>query len=321
MRENIIPNAKKVKGRFLCDAGRAAVCSLYIERCWEIYQAVCRPSAPRHTDRTMTMRHLVWMMEDLGLYDDQLTVGKVLEILSAESPDPGTTACFNLDLEITFLEFFEALLGCAEVKRSSWVEKSKTLQRSSAEEKILKESEDSAENLKAEAEAGLPSARTEGHEGQAAQDSLTGSMSETERGVPHPPTASTPHPPTPHTDPAGHSRGGADSEMDQWVDAVHRFFSGTLFPAYERRALLHREAQEEGLRRAAADRIALAKAQRAARLRELCEEEEERREEEDEEEEDPHPSRSLAFPIPAASSTCVTNPTPPHSASGTGSRR
>ncbi|KAG9333651.1 hypothetical protein JZ751_010720 [Albula glossodonta] len=200
-------------------------------------------------------------LQDLGLYDDQLTVGKVLEILCAESPDPRAMACFNLDLEITFLEFFEALLGCAEVKWSSWVE-----------------------------------VRSEGPAER--EGALTG-------------------------------RGGADSEMDQWVDAVHCFFSGTLFPAYERRALLHREAGAERLRRAAADRIALAKAQRAARLRELCKEEEERREEEDEEEveradapeEDPHPSQSLAFPIPAASSTCITNPTPPHSASGTRSRR
>ncbi|XP_016425076.1 radial spoke head 10 homolog B-like [Sinocyclocheilus rhinocerous] len=56
------------------------------------------------------------MLKDLYLYDSELTVSKVLEILSVDSPAIYDGTYSNLDLEMSFLEFFEALLGCAEVK-------------------------------------------------------------------------------------------------------------------------------------------------------------------------------------------------------------
>ncbi|XP_051770254.1 radial spoke head 10 homolog B isoform X4 [Ctenopharyngodon idella] len=115
MRQNIIPNAKNVKGSLFCHPVHAAVACHYSDRCWEIYQALCKANSIQ-PDQILTARLFVWLLKDLCLYDSELTVSKVLEILSVNSPAIHDGIYSNLDLEISFLEFFEALLGCAEVK-------------------------------------------------------------------------------------------------------------------------------------------------------------------------------------------------------------
>ncbi|KAM9425881.1 radial spoke head 10 homolog B [Pholidichthys leucotaenia] len=65
--------------------------------------------------RLMTDDILPNAKTDLCLLDHKLNTLTFLKILTAESHDPNKpSSC--LDLEITFLEFFEVLLGCAEVK-------------------------------------------------------------------------------------------------------------------------------------------------------------------------------------------------------------
>ncbi|XP_071250275.1 radial spoke head 10 homolog B isoform X4 [Salvelinus alpinus] len=115
MRENIIPNAKNVKGLLFPNPMHAVIAGNYIGRCWEIYKAFCRANTTPLADQTMTVRHFIWMFKDLSLFDAELTTGKLLEILSVENPAAYDRYYCNLDLEMTFLEFFEALLGCAEV--------------------------------------------------------------------------------------------------------------------------------------------------------------------------------------------------------------
>ncbi|XP_045580233.1 radial spoke head 10 homolog B isoform X4 [Salmo salar] len=115
MRENIIPNAMNVKGLLFPKPMHAVIAVNYIERCWEIYKAFCRANPTPLADQTMTVRHFIWMFKDLSLFDAELTTGKLLEILSVENPAAYDRYYCNLDLEMTFLEFFEALLGCAEV--------------------------------------------------------------------------------------------------------------------------------------------------------------------------------------------------------------
>ncbi|XDV44656.1 hypothetical protein PO909_012905 [Leuciscus waleckii] len=115
MTQNIIPNAKNVKGSLFCHPVHASVACHYSDRCWGIYQALCKANSVQ-PDQTLTARQFVWLLKDLSLYDSELTVSKVLEILSVDSPAIHDGIYSNLDLEISFLEFFEALLGCAEVK-------------------------------------------------------------------------------------------------------------------------------------------------------------------------------------------------------------
>ncbi|XP_036385455.1 radial spoke head 10 homolog B [Megalops cyprinoides] len=362
MRENIIPNARNVKGFFFSNPDHTVIAVNYTDKCWEIYQTLCVQSSSTPNDQIMDMRHFIWMLKDLGLYDNELTTGKVLEILSAENPAVYSGSHSNLNLEMTFLEFFEALLGCAEVKGSHLAAtlsestpvmnrlaesveaspgqdlgdspilltqqpsllmgKSKEmLQTSTSDEKGLTLN---AKSAVADVTAGCapqlvdsPSAEMEGHDGGTQGDTMVRSVPAVDGPAPSPLHS-------PSTDPAE----GPESELDLWIRATHLFFSRAFFPAYEHSLLLRKEVQEERLRRAAQDRIALAKARRAARLRELAEaEEEERRREEEEEEEaeradgldeNPHP-QSPALLTPVASATCV-NPKQ-SSASGPKKRR
>ncbi|KAF7204739.1 radial spoke head 10 homolog B isoform X2 [Nothobranchius furzeri] len=109
--DDILPNATKVKG-FLFRQPEFAVEALkYTERCWEVFETFCGVYMPHRDDRTMTFRHLMLMFKHLRLLDDQLTSTRLVKIITAERVDP---PCVGL--EITFLEFFEVLIGCAEVK-------------------------------------------------------------------------------------------------------------------------------------------------------------------------------------------------------------
>uniref|UniRef100_A0A668ALE6 Radial spoke head 10 homolog B n=1 Tax=Myripristis murdjan TaxID=586833 RepID=A0A668ALE6_9TELE len=134
MEDNILPNAKNVKGFLFIHPLRVVVAQNYLERCWEIYQAYCVVKPPPLADQTMTYRRLVWMFKDFGLLDTKLTPVKLLEIITAENINPSNPSYCNLDLEITFLEFFEVLLGCAEVKCQQVVESSQEDRRQSSPE-------------------------------------------------------------------------------------------------------------------------------------------------------------------------------------------
>ncbi|XP_077481727.1 radial spoke head 10 homolog B isoform X2 [Stigmatopora argus] len=106
--EDIFPNAKNVKERTI-------VAVDFLTKCWKLYQTYSKVNKPPRDDRTMTNRHILWIFQDLNLYDTDLTISRVIEIISAETLDPSNvSAC--MEIEIVFLEFYEVLLGCGEVK-------------------------------------------------------------------------------------------------------------------------------------------------------------------------------------------------------------
>ncbi|XP_074520019.1 radial spoke head 10 homolog B isoform X2 [Halichoeres trimaculatus] len=115
MTDNILPNAKNVKGFLFRHPDCAVVAMSYSKRCWEIYQEYCKVFRTTQDEPTLTCRHLLWIFKDLHLLDTNLTVQKLLQLITSETRDPENySSC--LDLEITLLEFFEVLLGAAEVK-------------------------------------------------------------------------------------------------------------------------------------------------------------------------------------------------------------
>ncbi|XP_056662500.1 radial spoke head 10 homolog B2 isoform X2 [Monodelphis domestica] len=87
MTDNITPNACQIKGNFFCDPQRTVYAMNYIDKCWEIYLVYCRPNPNPPQELTMKTRHFLWM------------------------------------LKLVFLEFFEALLGCALYCDTSQIEK------------------------------------------------------------------------------------------------------------------------------------------------------------------------------------------------------
>ncbi|CAG5909402.1 unnamed protein product [Menidia menidia] len=112
--DSILPNAKTVKDFLFKHPDFSVEAMKYTTRCWEVYETFCKASAACR-DKTMTCRHLLWMFKDLHLLDHMLTTARLLEIITAESGDHSNLSS-HLELELTFLEFFEVLVGCSEVK-------------------------------------------------------------------------------------------------------------------------------------------------------------------------------------------------------------
>ncbi|XP_026560387.1 radial spoke head 10 homolog B2 [Pseudonaja textilis] len=113
MVKNICPHACRIKGILFSDRQQAVYALSYIDKCWEVFQAFCRPSTLPPYEPTMKMRHFIWMLEDLRLISKQLTATKVVGILAKDNPFVSEAEILNLEHELVFLEFFEALVDCA----------------------------------------------------------------------------------------------------------------------------------------------------------------------------------------------------------------
>ncbi|XP_041746939.2 radial spoke head 10 homolog B isoform X4 [Coregonus clupeaformis] len=347
MMENIIPNAMNVKGLLFPNPLHAVISVNYIERCWEIYKAFCRVNPTPLADQTMTVRHFIWMLKDLGLFDAELTTGKLLEILSAENPAAYDRYHCNLDLEMTFLEFFEALLGCAEVSDQSDGQTSSDSQVEScplADTRRVSPGErtrDSPLQRSSQRHSPLTGPTVKSSNPNISPD--VGSVKSLEMGKSKEILQlSTPEEMEPRQSPnaagnltsqtgepveedrrgaevAGKTSCPAETDLDGWIQRTHHFFTQRFFPAYEYSLELRREVQEERLRQTALARIALAKAKEDARLREQWEAEEERRREEEEDEEaervegpedDLNPSPVAQTPVASTTSVAITKQPP-----------
>nr|XP_023686995.1 radial spoke head 10 homolog B-like isoform X1 [Paramormyrops kingsleyae] len=298
MEDNILPNATNVKGILFSYPLHAVVASHYLMRCWEIYQYFCKQYSRAPRNLTLTKRHFIWILKDLNVYDDKLTTGKVLEILFTESLPLEDVSHRNLDLEMTFLEFFEGLLGCAEVKHPHTVEispkylpelskqggtgaspASKELSVSPAhllqgpaslsgksgdvlhhlstfEEKDGKQGELLVKSLKAGTGSLFTQQAAEVERGLALPNPDTDSVAGLEgeptaalmRSMPALDTRSSTAPPS-RAEPSEEAGTEPESEQTLWASRIHLFFRNTFFPAYERRLLLDREAENERVKK------------------------------------------------------------------------
>ncbi|XP_051856784.1 radial spoke head 10 homolog B isoform X1 [Antechinus flavipes] len=113
MTDKITPNACQIKGNFFCDPQRTVYAMNYIEKCWEVYLAYCRPNAHPPHELTMKTRYFLWMLKDFKIITKNLTATKFVEIIAEDNPFMHDGIDSNFELELVFLEFFEALLGCA----------------------------------------------------------------------------------------------------------------------------------------------------------------------------------------------------------------
>ncbi|KAE8579446.1 hypothetical protein XENTR_v10024041 [Xenopus tropicalis] len=113
MVQNILPHATNIKGFLFPDAQKASYAISYIEKSWHIYRIYCMPNTFHPYEPTMKMRHFLLLMNDLKITG--LTATNIVDILAADDPCVRIDQEVNLELELTFLEFFEALLGCASI--------------------------------------------------------------------------------------------------------------------------------------------------------------------------------------------------------------
>ncbi|XP_035469851.1 radial spoke head 10 homolog B isoform X2 [Scophthalmus maximus] len=230
MTDDVLPNAKNVKGFLFGQPDLSVVAMKYTSRCWEVYQAYSAVHAAPSEDQTMTCRHLLWMFKDLRLLDNKLTTVRLLKIITADSRDPNNLlSCLNL--EITFLEFFEVLLCCAEVKCqqvSKSPEESHSLSRSDDEAGDLSEAEDSEKILQTASSLGQSMAEcSDTAELSPAQDILESQQEfKTEVNERH--------------QSAGETRG-----IEAKQETIHQFFNHFFFPAFEHHQLVTENTTED----------------------------------------------------------------------------
>ncbi|XP_035404649.1 radial spoke head 10 homolog B-like isoform X4 [Cygnus atratus] len=112
---NVIPTACHIQGILFSEQRRTVFALSYIDKCWEIYRAFCRSNTRPPFEPTMKMRQFLWMLNDFELLSKQLTASRLVEILVKDGPSLHDSSSTNLEQELVFLEFVEALLDCALV--------------------------------------------------------------------------------------------------------------------------------------------------------------------------------------------------------------
>ncbi|XP_014162251.1 radial spoke head 10 homolog B [Geospiza fortis] len=115
MSRNVLPSACCVQGLLYSGGEFSSFAMNYLEKCWEIYEDFCRPCPRPPFDSTVKLRQFLWMLDDFKLLSERLTAPRVLEIFVKVGASVPDIDGINLELEMVFLEFFEALLECALV--------------------------------------------------------------------------------------------------------------------------------------------------------------------------------------------------------------
>ncbi|XP_041062838.1 radial spoke head 10 homolog B [Carcharodon carcharias] len=138
MTNNLIPHGCNVNGNLFQENQCIVITLGYINKCWEVYRMYCVQNRRPPNTNIMTMRHFMWMLKDLNLLSKNLTATHVVQILSEDNPAVSDGTYNNMNIEMVFLEFLEALIACATVYVTKrLLENSEASSRSSVEVKVL----------------------------------------------------------------------------------------------------------------------------------------------------------------------------------------
>ncbi|XP_078096738.1 radial spoke head 10 homolog B [Mustelus asterias] len=138
MTNNLIPYACRVNGNLFQENQCIVITLGYINKCWEVYRVCCEQNRTPPKTNIMTMRHFMWMLKDLNLLSKELTATHIVKILSKDNPAVSDGTYNNMNIEMVFLEFLEALLECAELYVTKrLLENSETSSRTSVEVSVI----------------------------------------------------------------------------------------------------------------------------------------------------------------------------------------
>nr|XP_039274021.1 radial spoke head 10 homolog B-like [Styela clava] len=110
MSEHIMKYSGRVKGGFLFDPRRTINALAYMEGSWKIYRSLCEQQT---REPTLRMRKLLLALKDFQIIGPRLSADAFLKILASDNPSVVQGGVYNLEIEMTFLEYFEALLASA----------------------------------------------------------------------------------------------------------------------------------------------------------------------------------------------------------------
>ncbi|XP_021267280.1 radial spoke head 10 homolog B2 isoform X2 [Numida meleagris] len=259
MSRNVIPTACHIQGFLFSEQRRAVFAMRYIDKCWEIYRAFCHQNTRPPFEPTMKMREFLWMLNDFKLLSKQLTASRLVEILFKDGPSLDDS---NLEQELVFLEFVEALLHCALVYVTSGMIKEQVdrdnQKRSNFRTEGFSEGTTDVTFHTQYSLSQLP--RPCEDRGQTLQEFLMGSAL----------SLHTAHGSIKDVQPLSswdteeeqdisstlelineqEAKTGKDKEFDWWMYQVQIFFTNKLFPAYQHEQVLKEKIKENRIRNA-----------------------------------------------------------------------
>lgn len=115
LKNNVFPFACQVKGHFYDELRKAMNVFEHIDKVYSIYKSLCKEQKHSSSDLCFRMRDFLFLIKDMNLINENLTIDVILKILAKDDPTVIRDGCYNMEQEMTFLEFIEALVGCAEV--------------------------------------------------------------------------------------------------------------------------------------------------------------------------------------------------------------
>ncbi|KAM9261454.1 radial spoke head 10 homolog B [Cariama cristata] len=224
MSRNVIPAACRIQGILFSEEQCTVFAMSYMDKCWEIYRAFCRPSTRPPFEPTMKKRHFLWMLNDFKLLSKQLTTSRLVEILDKGGPSLCDSSIINLEPELVFLEFVEALLECALVYVTSDMIKEQVAcdnqKRSSFRIESLFEGTTNV-SLHPEYSLSQPLRPCEDG-GHPPQEFLLGELKE--------------------------AKTEQDEEFSLWMCQIEIFFTTKFFPAYQHEKALRKKIKENQIR-------------------------------------------------------------------------
>ncbi|CAH8649768.1 unnamed protein product [Schistosoma intercalatum] len=113
----IISNACKLSGVIYQDNEKSKEIHVFLQPLYQAYKFLVRikrkfQKSIHPPPYTMTVRNFLYILKDFNLLNRKLTVKDVLEAVCKCNPVVGTIEEYNSDAELTFFDFFEALIHC-----------------------------------------------------------------------------------------------------------------------------------------------------------------------------------------------------------------
>lgn len=109
--DHIMVYSGRVKGGFLFEPRRNVNALKYMEGSWKVFRSLCEPGST--SEPTVFMRKLLLALTRFQIVGMKLSTEKFLHILASDHPNVNQNGDYNLEVEMTFLEYFEILLECA----------------------------------------------------------------------------------------------------------------------------------------------------------------------------------------------------------------
>lgn len=121
LENNILQQVGNVRGNIFSDTQKYQEATKYKSFSYKIYLLFCTKAKKEPYDLTMQKRDFLLMLKRLQLIDSvHLTAAKIITLLADEDPNiRPTNTDIRLDIEMCFLEFFEALIACALIHPGS----------------------------------------------------------------------------------------------------------------------------------------------------------------------------------------------------------